>query len=67
MRTLIPFLGLKMLCPLAAALLVAVHANAAAPDDAPAGSVKNLRLRVSENGRYFVDQRGKPFFYLGDT
>jgi hypothetical protein len=56
-----------MLCPLAAALLVAVHANAAAPDDAPAGSVKNLRLRVSENGRYFVDQRGKPFFYLGDT
>jgi hypothetical protein len=32
-----------------------------------AQSVKNLRLKVSANGRYFVDQRGKPFFYLGDT
>ena len=30
-------------------------------------SVKNLQLRVSANGRYFVDQDGKPFFYLGDT
>jgi len=30
-------------------------------------SVKGLRLKVSPNGRYFVDQRGKPFFYLGDT
>lgn len=24
-------------------------------------------LKVSENGRYFVDQNGKPFFYLADT
>src|SRR5262249_18270482 len=23
--------------------------------------------KVSPNGRYFVDQAGKPFFYLGDT
>jgi len=30
-------------------------------------SVKGMKLRVSENGRYFVDQDGKPFFYLGDT
>src|SRR5437899_7183174 len=30
-------------------------------------SVKGLQLRVSANGRYFVDQDGKPFFYLGDT
>jgi hypothetical protein len=30
-------------------------------------SVKDLKLRVSANGRYFVDQRGTPFFYLGDT
>ena len=34
---------------------------------APARSVKNLKLQVSANGRYFVDQEGKPFFYLGDT
>jgi hypothetical protein len=26
-----------------------------------------MRLQVSRNGRYFVDQDGKPFFYLGDT
>jgi len=30
-------------------------------------SVKDLKLKVSPNGRYFVDQNGKPFFYLGDT
>ena len=27
---------------------------------ADARSVKNLRLKVSPNGRYFVDQNGKP-------
>ena len=32
-----------------------------------APSVKGMRLKVSPNGRYFVDQDGKPFFYLGDT
>jgi len=26
-----------------------------------------MRLQVSPNGRYFVDQGGKPWFYLGDT
>jgi Protein of unknown function (DUF4038)/Putative collagen-binding domain of a collagenase/Family of unknown function (DUF6298) len=35
--------------------------GAAAPPD------KGMRLKVSPNGRYFVDQDGKPFFYLGDT
>src|SRR4030065_67598 len=24
-------------------------------------------LRVSPNGRYFVDRNGQPFFWLGDT
>src|SRR5882762_4978157 len=24
-------------------------------------------IRVSENGRYFVDQKGKPFYFLADT
>src|SRR2546426_11857861 len=37
------------------------------PAEAPQRSVKSLKLRVSPNGRYFVDQHGKPFFYLGDT
>ena len=32
-----------------------------------APSVKGMRLKVSPNGRYFVDQDGKPFFYLADT
>jgi hypothetical protein len=32
-----------------------------------AKSLKGVRLKVSANGRYFVDQDGKPFFYLGDT
>jgi len=33
----------------------------------PRQSVKDLKLRVSANGRYFVDQHDKPFFYLGHT
>jgi hypothetical protein len=36
-------------------------------NEAAAPSVKNLRLKVSPNGRYFVDQDGKPFFYIADT
>jgi hypothetical protein len=32
-----------------------------------AKSVKGMKLKVSPNGRYFVDQDGQPFFYLGDT
>jgi hypothetical protein len=26
-----------------------------------------MKLKASSNGRYFADQDGKPFFYLGDT
>src|SRR6266699_3379293 len=37
------------------------------PKEPPDRSVKNLKLTVSPNGRYFTDQHGKPFFYLGDT
>jgi hypothetical protein len=33
----------------------------------PRASVKGMRLRVSQNGRYLLDQDDKPFFYLGDT
>jgi hypothetical protein len=36
-------------------------------DATAAKSVAGMRLKVSSNGRYFVDQDGKPFFYLGDT
>jgi hypothetical protein len=36
-------------------------------DAAATKSVKGMKLTVSSNGRYFVDQDGKPFFYLGDT
>jgi hypothetical protein len=30
-------------------------------------SVTDMRLQVSSNHRYLVNQRGEPFFYLGDT
>jgi hypothetical protein len=35
--------------------------------DTATKSVKGMKPKVSTNGRYFVDQEGKPFFYLGDT
>src|SRR5437868_6769446 len=38
-----------------------------ADSDVAVKSVKGMKLKVSGNGRYFVDQHGKPFFYLGDT
>jgi hypothetical protein len=66
MKTPTRFIGLRALYSLTA-LLTAACGNAAAPDAAPLPSVKNLKLKVSSNGRYFVDQNGKPFFYLGDT
>ena len=68
MKTLTRFIELRALCPLTAALLTTeVYGNAATQSNAPVPSVKNLKLSVSANGRYFVDQGGKPFFYLGDT
>src|SRR5258705_9269511 len=65
MKTPTVFISLATLC----AVLTGVCGHAAAPDDAPmpSRSVKGLKLKVSANGRYFVDQGGKPFFYLGDT
>jgi hypothetical protein len=51
-------------------LILLFSANAALGESAeeqPPPSVKGLRLKVSANGRYFVDQNDKPFFYLGDT
>src|SRR5512142_3134878 len=60
-------LGLIALSPITMALLMAAPGSASTPEAAPARSVKNLKLKVSANGRYFVDQDGKPFFYLGDT
>ena len=50
-----------------AMLSSASPARGAPPAEVPKRSVKGLRLKVSPNGRYFVDQDGKPFFYLGDT
>ncbi len=49
---------------LAIALCAVASAAAAAPQPR---SAKDLKLSVSPNGRYLVDQHGKPFFYLGDT
>src|SRR3954470_2799788 len=33
----------------------------------PGEGGKSMKLTVSSSGRGFVDQDGKPFFYLGDT
>jgi hypothetical protein len=67
MKTLTLGIRLSTIGLLATALTMAIDGNAAAPNDAPVRPVKNLKLKVSANGRYFVDQNGKPFFYLGDT
>jgi hypothetical protein len=67
MKTSTRCINLKALSSLATALLMAVCGNSATPEPPSARSVQNLKLRVSPNGRYFVDQNGKPFFYLGDT
>jgi hypothetical protein len=61
-----------LLAAVQSSLLVAVltsgsTARGAGLQEASERSVKGLRLKVSPNGRYFVDQDGKPFFYLGDT
>ena len=50
-----------------AALLLAHPTPGALAQESPRRSVKDLKLKVSLNGRYFIDQAGKPFFYLGDT
>src|SRR5262249_8112409 len=48
-------------------LLLALFWTNMTAGDSPRPSVKNWKLKVSPNGRYFVDQDGKPFFYLADT
>lgn len=67
MKTPALLIGLRPFRLLATVLLIAICAGAATPEAAPVHSVKNLKLKVSPDGRYFVDQEGKPFFYLGDT
>jgi hypothetical protein len=49
------------------ALQESARADDKAKSDGAAKSVKGMKLKVSANGRYFVDQDGRPFFYLGDT
>lgn len=52
-------------------LLVFIHGSFAAMEsptrDDPPRDVTGWKLKVSPNGRYFVNQDDKPFFYLGDT
>jgi hypothetical protein len=43
------------------------RAQAAGLDAKSTGSVKDMKLQVSSNRRYLVNQKGEPFFYLGDT
>jgi hypothetical protein len=62
----------RVFTTLTAAVLVALtcgpSTSAGDPSNEPArASVRNLRLKVSPNRRYFADQDGKPFFYLADT
>jgi hypothetical protein len=62
--------GIFQFATAAACLAVLPHTSVSSSDKSAspvARSVKDLRLKVSPNGRYFVDQQGKPFFYLGDT
>jgi len=47
-----------------AAMALAAGLAAAAP---PQSRASNLRLLVSGNGRYLVDQQGAPFLVLGDS
>ena len=54
MRTTIPPIALAATL----ALLLPVASRAAEPV---------YPLRISENGRYFVDQKGTPVFWLGST
>src|SRR5207249_3618186 len=54
-------------CMLLAVLYCAILTWGSTAAEASERPVKRMQLRVSANGRYFVDQDGKPFFYLGDT
>lgn len=67
MKTKITCVVFRSLFPVTMILLLAVFLNATISDDASVRNVKDLKLKVSPNGRYFVDQSGRPFFYLGET
>jgi hypothetical protein len=67
MKTTKACIDCRALWLLATVALLANSASAAALGGASETSVENLKLKVSANGHYFVDQQGKPFFYLGDT
>src|SRR5215472_9365209 len=41
--------------------------RAAVPTPAGDASITNLRLKVSSNRRYLVDQKGRPFLVVGDS
>ncbi|QEH32049.1 Putative endoglucanase [Aquisphaera giovannonii] len=45
----------------------ATMAAALRPDGRGAGREVPCPAKVSDNHRYLIDQRGEPFFYLGDT
>ncbi|SFJ05595.1 glycoside hydrolase family 140 protein [Planctomicrobium piriforme] len=65
----------KLLCPIALALFVCgfwSSLSALGQSKAPLPAVKQPAkitspLKVHESGRYLVDGKGEPFFFLGDT
>src|SRR4249920_3332072 len=60
-RSRAPMQGIYRLLLLCTTVLAGLSAGLS-PDAAASGAV-----RVSENGRYFVDGEGKPFYFLADT
>src|SRR5262245_35208895 len=63
----VPILGSVILGVLVLLLCLSKPATGGPPLGKSSRSVKDMQLKVSPNGRYFIDQDGKPFFYLGDT
>jgi len=62
-----PARGVALSGSLLIALVLASPAAGDPPRESPRQSVKAWKLNVSPNGHYFINQDGKPFFYLGDT
>jgi Protein of unknown function (DUF4038)/Putative collagen-binding domain of a collagenase len=48
-------------------LACAVMSKSSRSDGGQTGPATPYPVRISDNHRYLVDQRGRPFFYLGDT
>ena len=55
-------LGPSVIC-----LLILTASARGGVDDPVVPSAKGIRPKVSPNGRYFVDQKGTPVFWLGTT